>query len=98
MTTALIIIGIAAGALCLAMALSIWLARRAHAAQITGQDLPAAMELARLRQQEAAAARLAAELRRIINSQQAVCLPLEDTGSARRALANWDKAMREAQG
>jgi hypothetical protein len=61
------------------------------------QSLPDAMELERLRKQEAAAARLAAELRRIINSQQSVHLPLGTLGSARYALANWDKTMREAQ-
>lgn len=62
------------------------------------QNLPDALELERLRQQEAAAARLAAELRHIINSQQAVCLPLGTLGAARYALANWDKTKREAQG
>ena len=98
MTTALIIIGIAAGALCLAMALSIWLARRAHAAQITGQDLPAAMELARLRQQQAAAERLATELSSIINSPHSVHLPLGACGNARYALANWNKTKREVRG
>ena len=60
------------------------------------QNQTDALELARLRQQEAAAARLAAELRRVINSPQAACLPLGDLGAARYALANWDKAKREA--
>lgn len=88
-----------AASLVVAVITAVMIAHDAATRQMApGQNLPDAMELARLRQQEAAAARLAAELRRVINSPHAVCLPLGDLGAARHALANWDKTKREAQG
>lgn len=69
--------------------------RRVRADQVSPKSLPADMELARLRQIEAAGSRLAAELQRIINCPQSAALPLEVTGSARYALANWRKHKRE---
>lgn len=102
MTATLIIWGaiclIAVAALYIALALSIWRGRRSCVAPRAGQDLPTAMELARLRQQQAAAERLATELTNIINSPHAVHLPLGACGNARYALANWDKIKREARG
>jgi len=101
MTATLIIWGaiclVAVAALYLALALSIWRARRPRAAPCAGHDLPDALELARLRQQQAAAERLATELTNIINSPHAVHLPLGACGNARYALANWDKIKREVQ-
>lgn len=102
MTATLIIWGtvcfVAVAALYLALALSIWRVRRPRAAPRTGQDLPDALELARLRQQQAAAERLATELASIINSPHAACLPLGTCGNARYALSNWHKVKREGRG